>query len=104
MGRFSAVTRGIAEDYLTPLVTGFARRHDVDLGALAGSAVTLVGRLVGIEGGCCRFALDLDRNRTEGDARYDDFLTAADALTQDPAWAQEVGRRPRLTGRANGWS
>ena len=35
LGRFSAVTRGVPEDYLTPLVTGVAGGHDVDLRALS---------------------------------------------------------------------
>ncbi len=94
MGRFSAVTRGVPEDYLTPLVTGVAGGHDVDLRALAGRGVTLVGRLVGIEGGRCRFADDLERNLAVGDDGYDDFVAAADALTRDPAWAEAVGPAP----------
>jgi putative flavoprotein involved in K+ transport len=90
MGRFSAVTHGVPEDYLAPLVTGVGGGHDVNLRALAERGVTLVGRLVDIEGSCCQFADDLEQNLAVGDDGYDDFVAAADALAQDPTSAEAV--------------
>ena len=94
LGRFSAVTRGIPEDYLAPLVTGVGGGHDVDLRLLGSRGVTLVGRLIDIEEGCCRFADDLERNLAVGDDGYDEFIAAADALTREASWNEVVEPAP----------
>ncbi|WP_240309457.1 NAD(P)-binding domain-containing protein [Sphingomonas ginsengisoli (ex An et al. 2013)] len=61
-----------------PLLTGVAGGHEVDLRGLAGTGVTLTGRVTGIHDGVATFARDLEESLAAGDAHYDRFVAAID--------------------------
>ncbi|HEY4753392.1 MAG TPA: NAD(P)-binding domain-containing protein, partial [Candidatus Limnocylindrales bacterium] len=58
-----------------PLTSGRGGGHDLHLRSLRGMGVTLVGRLMGIEGGVAVFAADLGESVAWGDARHAEFAT-----------------------------
>jgi putative flavoprotein involved in K+ transport len=59
----------------TPLASGHGGGHDLHYRTLQASGVTLLGHLVGLDDGTARFAPDLARSVTFGDARYAEVCT-----------------------------
>ena len=66
-------------EHVTIAVSGAHGGRTVDFRDLAASGITLLGRAEACEGTTMRFAPDLARNITNGDANYLSLLNAADA-------------------------
>ncbi|MBK0331560.1 NAD(P)-binding domain-containing protein [Brachybacterium sp. MASK1Z-5] len=88
-------------DHVTIAVSGARGGHTVDFRELAAAGITLVGRTEASQDGTIRFADDLRRNITAGDANLLELLEEADAyveanglnLPEEPE-AHELGDLP----------
>lgn len=84
----------------SPSLTGVNRGHDLSVRTLAAAGATVVGRLVGVDGGRLRFADDLADSLARGDEAFARFAQRVDgwlAEHDDQAGAADgPERRPLL--------
>lgn len=69
-------------DHVTIAVSGARGGHTIDFRELAAAGITLVGRTEASADGALRFADDLQRNITAGDANLLELLAEADAYVE----------------------
>lgn len=82
-GASEAIVDPLAPCVRAPLLTGARGGHDADFRRLERQGVTLLGSLLGVEGGRIHFADDLARNLARGDEAFHDFTRAADRYAAD---------------------
>ncbi|WP_225802137.1 NAD(P)/FAD-dependent oxidoreductase [Streptomyces sp. NK15101] len=82
LGIWDAQTPPQGAEHVTIAVSGAHGGHTVDFRGLAASGIELVGLTTSYDGGVLRFAPDLAANIAFGDAKYLEFLRAADAYVE----------------------
>ncbi|MEU0402370.1 NAD(P)/FAD-dependent oxidoreductase [Streptomyces sp. NPDC006197] len=82
LGIWDAQTPPQGAEHVTIAVSGAHGGHTVDFRDLAASGVELVGMTTSYNDGVLRFAPDLAANIAFGDAKYLEFLRAADAYVE----------------------
>ncbi|WP_369148307.1 flavin-containing monooxygenase [Streptomyces sp. R44] len=82
LGIWDAQTPPQGAEHVTIAVSGARGGHTVDFRDLAASGIELVGLTTSYGDGVLRFAPDLAANIAFGDARYLEFLRAADAYVE----------------------
>ncbi|SEB69620.1 NAD(P)/FAD-dependent oxidoreductase [Streptomyces sp. TLI_105] len=82
LGTWDAQTPPQGAEHVTIAVSGAHGGHTVDFRDLAASGIELVGMTTSYADGVLRFAPDLAANIAFGDAKYLEFLRAADAYVE----------------------
>ncbi|MFF0424760.1 flavin-containing monooxygenase [Streptomyces sp. NPDC004520] len=82
LGIWDAQTPPRGAEHVTIAVSGARGGHTVDFRDLAASGIELVGLTTSHDDGVLRFAPDLAENIAFGDAKYLEFLRAADAYVE----------------------
>ncbi|TSB32657.1 NAD(P)/FAD-dependent oxidoreductase [Streptomyces sp. NBC_01525] len=82
LGIWDAETPPQGAEHVTIAVSGARGGHTVDFRALAGTGIELVGLTASYDDGVLCFAPDLAANIAFGDAKYLEFLRAADAYVE----------------------
>ena len=79
LGKWNAKTVDAGQEHVTIAVSGAHGGLTIDFRDLAAQGITLLGRAEGYQDGAVRFADDLAKNITDGDADYLSVLDASDA-------------------------
>jgi putative flavoprotein involved in K+ transport len=78
LGKWDLATPPAGAEHVTIAVSGFDGGKTVDFRDLANSGITLLGLTTSFDNGVLKFADDLERNITRGDANFLSVLTEAD--------------------------